>query len=146
MANEQTGLQLASDLRTVISRLIKKLRNKSTTSACLSLTERSSMALLDLHKELLPSELAAMEKITTQSMSQVLNHLLELGYIKRKISKTDKRKSIISLSKAGQDVLHKLRHERDEWLNKALTETCSAKEQELLRRAITPLTKLVDFD
>jgi DNA-binding MarR family transcriptional regulator len=146
MTSEHHDPQLASDFRTVITRLIKKLRVKSETSAKLSLTERSTIALLDLHKELLPSELAAMEKITTQSMSQILNHLLELGYINRRISKTDKRKSIISLSKTGQNFLHKMRNERDEWLNKALKETCSAKELEILRRAITPLTKLVDFD
>jgi len=79
-------------------------------------------------------------------MSQILNHLLELGYINRRISKTDKRKSIITLSKTGQSVLNKVRNERDEWLNKALQETCSAKELDILRRAIVPLTKLVDFD
>lgn len=145
MMSEQSR-QLASDLRMVITRLIKKLRIKSETGGQLSLTERSTLALLDQHKELLPSELAAMEKITTQSMSQILNNLLELGYISRKISKTDKRKSIISLSNGGQDILYKARNERDEWLNKALQETCSAKEQDMLSRAIAPLTKLVDFD
>ena len=143
--NDQ-NLQLASDLRTVVTRLIKKLRSKSETGAKLSLTERSTIALLDMHKELLPSELAAMEKITTQSMSQVLNHLLSLGYIHRRISKTDKRKSIISISKTGQNTLYKVRNERNEWLNKALSETCTDKEKEVLRRAIVPLTKLVDFD
>ncbi len=146
MAETYNDVQLASDLRMVITRLIKKLRSKSTTSASLSLTERSTITLLDQHKELMPTELAAMEKITTQSMSQILNHLLELGYINRKISDTDKRKAIISLSKAGQNVLYKARNERDEWLNKALAEICSTKEQEILRRAITPLTKLVDYD
>jgi DNA-binding MarR family transcriptional regulator len=146
MTNEQTDLQLASDLRMVLTRLIKKLRSKSTTSDKLSLTERSTIALLDQHKELLPSELAAMEKITTQSMSQILNHLLELGYIHRRMDENDKRKAIISLSKAGQAILYKVRNERDEWLNKALVEICSAKEQDMLRRALVPLTKLVDYD
>ncbi len=146
MTNGQNDPQLASDLRMVITRLIKKLRNKSTANEKLSLTERSTLWLLDQHKELLPSELAAMEKITTQSMSQILNHLSELGYIARRISETDKRKAIISLSKDGQNILYKVRNERDEWLNKALKETCSAEEQELLRRALTPLTRLVDFD
>jgi DNA-binding MarR family transcriptional regulator len=146
MATQQTDQQLASDFRTVVTRLIKKLRTKSATSLSLSLTERSTMALLDQHKELLPSELADMEKITTQSMSQILGHLLELGYINRKESTTDKRKAIISLSKSGQTVLYKLRDERDQWLNKALKATCSEKEQEQLRKCLPLLTKLVDFD
>ena len=145
----QSDLQvqpLASDLRTVITRLIKKLRAKSSAGDQLSLTERSTIALLDQHKELMPSELAAMEKITTQSMSQIISHLLALGYITKKASKTDKRKSLISLSKKGQEILYKVRNERDEWLNRALQQTCTAKEQELLRRALVPLTRLVDFE
>src|SRR5579871_3293535 len=97
--HEITEQQLASELRTVISRLIRKLRVKSEVAGLLSLTERSTLALLDQHKTLLPSEMAAMEKITTQSMSQILNHLSELGYINRKMSGIDKRKCMISLSK-----------------------------------------------
>ncbi len=138
--------QLASDLRLVITRLVKKLRVKSDTGAMLSLTERSTLALLDQHKTLLPSELASMEKITTQSMSQILNKLSEMGYISRKLSKTDKRKSIVSLTKNGENTLYKVRNERDEWLNKALAEITTAKEKNILRSAIAPLTKLVDYE
>jgi len=139
-------IQLASDLRTVVARLIKKLRKESVTGRQLSLTERSSMSLLLQHKELLPSELASMEKITNQSMSQVLNHLLELGYINRKASETDKRKVIISLSESGERTLLQVRAERDEWLSKAISETCSEEEVSALKQAIGPLTKLVDFE
>ncbi len=146
MAKTQSDPQLGPELRIVITRLIKKLRSKSETSEKLSLTERSTIALLDQHGELLPSELAAMEKITTQSMSQILNHLMELDFITRKTSAEDKRKAIISLSKTGREILYKLRNERDEWLHKALQETCSSRDQAILRRAIAPLTRLVDFD
>ena len=143
---KQKDTQLASELRTVVTRLIKKLRKQSSTAAQLSLTERSTIALLDQHGELLPNELAAMEKITTQSMSQILSKLLELGLIKRRISETDKRKAIISLSDLGRTMLYRIRNERDEWLNKALEATCTAEEKALLKKAIGPLTKLVDFD
>jgi DNA-binding MarR family transcriptional regulator len=138
--------QSVSELRTVVTRLVKKLRKKSVTGQHLSLTERSTIGLLDQHKELLPSELAAMEKITNQSMSQILNHLLELGYITRTLSETDKRKVIISLTTTGETILMQMRNERDEWLTKAIEQTCTAEEQELLKRAIIPLTKIVDFD
>jgi len=72
--------------------------------------------------------------------------LLELGLIIRTPSQTDKRKAIISLSDEGKTVLYKVRNERDEWLSKALAETCTAEEQQLLMAALGPLTKLVDFD
>jgi DNA-binding MarR family transcriptional regulator len=138
--------QLATDLRTVLARLVKKLRKKSVTGQQLSLTERSSMGLLQQHKELLPSELASMEKITNQSMSQIVNHLLELGYITRTVSPTDKRKVLISLTEAGEKTLARVRTERAEWLLKAITETCSDDEVLLLKQVIGPLTKLVDYE
>ena len=138
-------LEFASDLRTTLTRLVKKLRKESPTGLKLSLTERSTMALLYQHQVLLPNELAAMEMITNQSMSQVLSHLLELGYVTRTVSQTDKRKVNISLSEMGEDVLLRVRHERDEWLLSAIGETCSPAEQELLKQALVPLTKLVDF-
>ncbi|MDB5136831.1 MAG: winged helix DNA-binding protein [Mucilaginibacter sp.] len=139
-------IQHASDLRTVVSRLVKKLRKESVTSQQLSLTERSSMALLHQHKELLPNELASMEKVTNQSMSQILNHLMELGYISRKASDVDKRKVIISLTEQGEKTLLQARHERDEWLAKAISETFTKEEEALLPQAIGLLTKLVDFE
>jgi DNA-binding MarR family transcriptional regulator len=138
-------IQLASDLRTAITRLVKKLRKESPTGLQLSLTERSTMSFLYKYKALLPSELAAMEMITNQSMSQVLNHLSELGYITRIPSETDKRKVNISLSKSGETTLLQFRHERNEWLAKAITEICTPEEQMILKKAIGPLTKLVDF-
>ncbi len=143
---QNKDLQLASELRTVLTRLIKKLRKKSITGQQLSLTERSTISLLHQHKELQPSELASMEKITNQSMSQILNHLLELGYISRKASDTDKRKVLISLTENGEKMLSQLRSERDEWLAKAIRKTCSNEEEELIKKVIGPLTKLVDFE
>jgi DNA-binding MarR family transcriptional regulator len=138
--------QLATDLRTVLGRLVKKLRKKSVTGQQLSLTERSSMGLIQQHKELLPSELASMEKITNQSMSQIVNHLLELGYITRTISATDKRKVLISLTGEGEKTLAQVRSERAEWLLKAIAQTCNDDEVSLLKQVIGPLTKLVDFE
>jgi DNA-binding MarR family transcriptional regulator len=143
---QNNDLQLASDLRTVVARLIKKLRKKSVTGQMLSLTERSTMSLLYQYKQLLPSELASMEKITNQSMSQILNHLLALGFIIRTASETDKRKVIISLTESGEQILSQVKSERDEWLAKAIKETFNEEEEALLKKIIGPLTKLVDFE
>jgi DNA-binding MarR family transcriptional regulator len=143
---KQSDLHLASEMRTIITRLIKKLRKHSVTGMALSLTERSTMSLLDQHGELLPNELASMEKITSQSMSQILNHLYALGYINRRISKEDKRKSIISLSAKGATTLKQVRSERDSWLYQAIAKECSPEEIALLKKALVPLSKLVDFE
>jgi len=140
------SLQFASDLRNTITRVIKKLRKESPTGLGLSVTERSTMALLQQHRSLLPNELAAMEMITNQSMSQVLNRLFELDFINRTISETDKRKINISLSPSGEQTLQQVRYERDEWLANAIAETCTPQEQEILKQALGPLAKLTEYN
>ena len=143
---QHSDLQLASDLRTVLTRLIKKLRRESATGQHLSLTERSTLSLLYQHNQLLPSELAGFEKITNQSMSQILNHLLELGYITRTASDTDKRKVLISLTGSGEKTLLQVRAERDAWLAKAIRDSCSDEEIDLLKKVVNPLSKMVDHE
>ena len=143
---QQSDIELVSEIRTTITRLVKKLRKHTVTGMALSLTERSVMGLLKEEKVMLPNELAAREKITNQSMSQILNHLDELGYINRRISDEDKRKSFISLSSKGIKAINQLRDEKDTWLHEALTNSCTAQEITILKKALVPLKKLVDFN
>lgn len=143
---KKSDLELIAEIRTTITRLVKKLRKHTVTGMSLSLTERSVMGLLNEKTEMLPNELATREKITNQSMSQILNHLDELGYINRRISKDDKRKSLISLSAKGVTAIEKLRNEKDTWLHEAISNSCTAEEIILLKKALVPLKKLVDFE
>ena len=145
MAVQSDTLALATDLRTAVTRLVKKLRAHSPSREKLSLTERSVVRLLDQHPHLLPSELAAMEKVTTQAMSQILSHLSARGYITRQPAATDRRKVLIAISDAGRALLQTARQERDEWLHQALQESCSAEELANLQQALPILTKLLDI-
>ncbi|SFQ45264.1 MarR family winged helix-turn-helix transcriptional regulator [Parafilimonas terrae] len=143
---KQSNLELVSEVRTTVTRLVKKLRKHSATGVTLSLTERSVMGLLNRSGEMLPNELATAEKITTQSMSQILNHLTELGYINRRASKEDKRKSLISLSAKGMAIVKQVGDEKDNWLYQAVMQTCTAAEIQALKKALAPLKKIVDFE
>ena len=143
---KQPDIELVSELRTNITRLVKKLRKHTVTGLMLSLTERSVMSLLYNEQELLPNELATREKITNQSMSQILTHLDELRYINRRIAKEDKRKSFISLSTKGVAAINQLRNEKDTWLHEAIKNSCTADEITILKKALVPLKKLVDFE
>ena len=146
MAVQSDTLALATDLRTAVTRLVKKLRAHSPSREKLSLTERSVVRLLDQHPHLLPSELAAMEKVTTQAMSQILSHLSTRGYITRQPAATDRRKVLIAISDAGRALLQTARQERDEWLHQALQESCSAEELANLQQALPILNKLLDIE
>lgn len=50
-------------------------------------------------------ELAHRVRVTKQAMSKVLKELLDLGYISSKVSKEDKRNSVISLTDRGKKLV-----------------------------------------
>ena len=137
--------EIAENLRVVISRLVKILRNQIKNDERLSLTESSTLALVYQYSKILPSELAAIEKVTTQSMSQIINKLLEHGFIKKTSSKTDKRKVNISITAIGKKIVEKRRSEKQEWLALSIFEKTTEKEKKVVVNAIQVLTKLVDL-
>ena len=137
-------IQVAAQLRTTIHRLVKLLRRETRNDAQLSLTERATLGLLYNEGQLAPSDIARAEKVTTQSISQVINHLAELSYIERTPSDDDKRKVLLSLTPMGRAYVEQIRHDKQEWLAKALHEKVSPAEKELLMEALQILTKLID--
>ncbi|MBC6108961.1 MarR family winged helix-turn-helix transcriptional regulator [Pedobacter fastidiosus] len=136
--------QLASALRPVLTRLVRKMRKLSPINTVLSQTERSVLVLLESQKYL-SAELAVIEKITPQSMGQVLNHLDALNLIEKSISESDKRKIYISISSTGLEMIKQVRHEREEWLAMAIDHACTDQDKKALNNAIVALAKLVDF-
>jgi len=137
-------IEVASELRTTIGRLVKLMRRETRNESQLSLTERSTMGLLYPDIQLPPSEIARTEKVTTQSMSQVINHLVELDYINRTPSDDDKRKTLLSLTGAGRARVESARQEKQEWLAQMLHRRVTPEEREVLIEAIRILNKIID--
>src|SRR6185437_4844849 len=137
-------MEVAAALRTGVHRLVKLLRRETRNEAQLSLTERSTLGLLYPDLQLAPSEIARMEKVTTQSMSQVINYLMELDLIVRTPSGEDKRKVLLSLTPAGRVYVEQRRRDKQEWLANALHEKMSPAEKDVLMEALPLLTKLID--
>lgn len=137
--------ELASSLRTVISKLFAKLRQKINMVDSLSLTEISTLSNLYNYQSLFPSQMAEMVNIKTQSMSQVINRLEEFNLIAKTPSETDKRKVAISLSATGKKQVEITRYERDQWLDAAIENHLSAAEKKTLTDAILILEKLAEI-
>jgi DNA-binding MarR family transcriptional regulator len=137
-------IELAAAIRTVIHRLVKLLRRETRNEADLSLTERSTLGSLYHHLELPPSELAQLEKVTSQSMSQIINHLFEINYIHKTPSGEDKRKTLLTLTPTGKAFVENSRQQKQEWLARALYEKTTAEEKQLLLQAMQIMAKLVD--
>jgi DNA-binding MarR family transcriptional regulator len=135
--------ELSSSLRTVVSNLHKGLRKQADSVKEYSMTEVETIGHLFRSPSLLPTELAALTRITTQSMSQILKKLEEQGITKRTPSKKDKRKVYISLTSFGKKMVEKVRYDKDEWLKGAIEKLLTDKEKELLIKALPVLDKLI---
>jgi DNA-binding MarR family transcriptional regulator len=137
--------ELASALRSTISKLHKGLRKQASSAERYSMTEMETIGLLFRSTALLPSQLAAHTHITTQSMSQILSKFEGQGVIKRTPSKEDKRKVSISLTAFGKKLVEKTRYDRDEWLKGLIETSLTAKEKDLLEKALQVLNKLIEL-
>ena len=134
--------ELASSLRSAISALHKGLRKQTQAANNYSMTEIETISHLIRNAYMLPTELASLTRITTQSMSQILKKMEKEGVIKRAPSKDDKRKVYISLTSSGKKTVEKTRYEKDEWLKSQIEKSLSMKEKELLVKALSLLNKL----
>ncbi|NWJ51906.1 MAG: MarR family transcriptional regulator [Bacteroidetes bacterium] len=136
--------ELAAKLRMTASRLLKVVRSEVKHDETLSLTERSTLSMIYQHSEILPSELAAIEKVTSQSMSQIINKLSHNSYINKTPSIADKRKVIITITSKGKEYIELKRTKSQEWLAKIISEKTTEAEKEIIMQAITILTRFVD--
>jgi DNA-binding MarR family transcriptional regulator len=137
-------IEVAAALRTVIHRVVKLLRRKVHTESEFSLTERSVMGSLYHQGELSPSTLAQLEKVTTQSMSQIINHLYEAGMIQKTPSGEDKRMVLLSLTPAGRAYVEDTRQRKQEWLANAVQQKVSAEEKDVLMEAMKILIRIIE--
>jgi len=136
--------ELSSSLRAVISALHKGLRKQLYSVDTYSMTELETIKHLAKNTSLLPSELAALTRIKTQSMSQILNKLEKQEVIKRTTSTEDKRKVYISLTDSGVKFVEKARYDRDEWLKELIENSLSEDEKKQLTEALPLLHKLIE--
>ena len=140
-----TTQELATALRPVISALHKSLRRQMSSVNTYSMTEIETIGHLARAGPLLPTELAALTRVRTQSMSQILKEMEKDRIIKRMPSKEDRRKVYISLTALGKNLVEKAKYDKDEWLKTAIENTLTEKEKDLLAKAIPVLSKIIEI-
>ena len=135
--------ELSSSLRAVVSALHKGLRKQLYSVDTYSMTELETIKHIAKNTSLLPSELAVLTRIKTQSMSQILNKLEKQDVIKRTTSTEDKRKVYISLTDSGVKFVEQVRYDRDEWLKELIEESLTEDDKKILAEALPVLHKLI---
>ncbi|MES2062099.1 MAG: MarR family transcriptional regulator [Bacteroidota bacterium] len=136
---------IASSFRHIISGLSKRLRKTVSSVDNLSLSEFSTLSYLYHEQALSATELAKLIMVKLQSMSELLIRLQGLGIIEKTPSDVDKRKSLISLTDKGRQIVEHTRYERDEWLTQAIDGTLSETDKKTLQDALAVMTKVMDF-
>ncbi|HTQ27232.1 MAG TPA: MarR family transcriptional regulator [Puia sp.] len=136
--------ELAHSLRDLISRLYRGIRKQVSNPEQLSVAEENVVRILVDQEEVLPSELCSQLNISSQFMSQVLNRLENLDYIKRKPSSTDKRKTLVSLSKKGMHKIQQRRQEKEDLLAAMISRRYNRREKEEVARAIQLLSRIYE--
>ena len=130
--------EIASQLRTVMSRLIRRYRRDRT----LPTSQVSALAWIDAEGPLTTSRLAALEHVRPQSMAHTVQQLETSGFVRRHPDPHDGRKVLLELTPAGRSTLAELRAAGESWVADALAEGFTASERAELARGIELLGRL----
>ena len=139
--NLHTSVGLAHELRPVVMRLARSLRHVRDDSLDLQTNQLSAMAVLLNDGNMVMGQLAATEKMQPPSMTRIVNGLEQRGYVARRPDPRDGRQCLVTLTRAGRDVILANRRRRDEWLTVRVAELDPA-EREVLRQAVEILAKV----
>jgi DNA-binding MarR family transcriptional regulator len=132
---------LASDLRVVIGRLVRRLRAERRG---ISLAQLTVLGRLDRDGLSGVSAIAAAERVRPQSVASTVAALEQAGMISRRPDPGDGRRVVLELTPAGRDALAADRRRREGWLADAIARDLTADERRVLAEAAGLLRRLAD--
>lgn len=141
----RTNSGLASELRTGVMRLRRRLAAERHPDNPLSMGAMAVLGQLARNGELTIGELARAERVQPPSMTRTVNWLEEEQYVARRPHETDGRQVVVTLSDKGSETLLADRRRRDAWLTQKLGDL-TPQERETLRAAAPILDRLAAVD
>jgi DNA-binding MarR family transcriptional regulator len=133
--------QVAAALRVSIGLLLRRLRQVHAEGEP-TLPQISALARLERGGPTTPSALARLEQISAQSMGATLGALEVRRLVERAPDPADGRRVVLSITKAGLQVLRDRRDAKTELLARALAGGFTPAEVEQLRAAAPLLERL----
>jgi DNA-binding MarR family transcriptional regulator len=139
----ETAPDLAAQVRTVLSRLKRRLREHGARE---DLTPSQISVLLRLEKDgaATVSGLARAEGMRPQSMSSIVISLQDAGLLSSSSDPNDGRQTLMSLSKRCEKLLRETRVARQDWLTNTILQKLSAQEQQQLSITLELLNRLTE--
>jgi DNA-binding MarR family transcriptional regulator len=143
MTEQLIALAAATSLRRGTMRLGRRLRVERPERVVTS-AELSVLGLLRRNGPMSAGELAWAERVQPQSLTRTLAALEERGEISRHPDPADRRRSVLSITDQGQEVLYMDVAQRDSWLAMAMAEQLSPAETQLLMMAGELMERLAE--
>jgi len=132
-------------LRSALARLNRRLRGHDDFDGVGS-TGLSLLGRLWRDGPSSAAALAAAERLKPQSLTRTLRTLEERSLIDRVADENDRRRSTITITRSGVDVLQRTVRDRERWLTQAIDATLAPTERDVLRIATALLERLADAD
>lgn len=139
----EIAYDLAAQIRTVLSRLKRRLREQGGRG---DFTPSQISVLLRLEKEgpATVSGLARAEGMRPQSMSAIVAPLQDAGLISSSSDPDDGRQTLMSLSSECEKLLKDSRAAMQDWLTTAILKKLTAQEQQQLSATLELLSRLTE--
>lgn len=137
---DQVEADLAGDLRLVVGRLARRLRQQSLGD--MTPSQRSVLASLDRHGPLRMGELARLENISPPSLSGIIGRLEERGFVARSDDPDDARSTLVDATPSAIEALVEARRERTAFLLRGL-QRLDVEDRQALERAVVLLDRMV---
>ena len=133
--------ELAPRLRWAITRMARRLRQEAGTD--LGPSQVASLATIERHGPLSPSELAERERIKRPTATRIVRHLETAGLVERVRDPEDGRASILTVTGEGRALLRRLRERKTAYLAKRLA-AMNAEDRRTLERAAELLEGMLE--
>jgi DNA-binding MarR family transcriptional regulator len=142
-ADNAQAMALVGDLRVVVSKLIRRLREQAQTTDLTS-SQRSVLLHLEREGSATVTTLAKAEGMRPQSMGATVSALQAAGLISGAPHPNDGRQTVLSLTASCRKKLKASRAAKEDWLLHAIQNQLDTKEQEKLAVGVELLRRLAD--
>jgi DNA-binding MarR family transcriptional regulator len=140
---ETPAQRVAVDLRAVLARLIRKLR-ETPAEGTITPSQASALSRLSKGGVSTVSALALAEKVRPQSMAATVDALQARGFVVRSPDPTDGRRQLVDLTESGWAQVAGQREAGFAWLEHSLAEEVSPEELRTLAAATSILDRVLE--
>ena len=137
----EAGLDVASRLRLVVTRLGRKLRRHAVGD--LTPSQASALASVERHGPITLGDLSAVENVSPPTLTKVVSALEEHGLVARSTDPSDRRVARVATTATGSELLAQSRSRGSAYLATRLR-SLPAEDREALERALPVLERLVE--